>query len=93
MGSLLNAELGLIGNWVLDKEHKQEIFLFLLEDNDSSPPLKEIGPELFFGREKHMNIMQWSEFEWKAKCPKSQENLVSMNYRKLLCFHINYNKQ
>lgn len=91
--SLLNTELTLTGNWVLDKEHKQDIFLFFLEDNDSSLPLKEIVPELSSGREKCMNIMQQAELKWKAKCPRSQENLISMNYRKLLCFWMNCDKQ
>lgn len=93
VGSRLSAELSLIGNWVLNKEHKQDIFLFFLEDNDSSLPFKGIVPELSFGREKCMNITQQSEFKWKAKCLRSQKTLISMNYRKLLCFQLNYNKQ
>lgn len=44
-------------------------------------------------KKKCMNIMQWSELKWKAKCLRSQENLISMNYRKLLCFWMNCDTQ
>lgn len=65
--SLLNTELTLTGNWVLDKEHKQDIFLYFLEDNDSSLPLRGIVPELSFGREKKNAWISCSGQSWSER--------------------------